>query len=137
MKIALSSITFGNKNNIYAPNSQAQESFLRYDSGEIKKSFIYDKWGRIISCCEYDKKGNLISQQNKSYSNNGCVETYKSQTQEYIRKCYVITKGNFKHFIEEFISRTSPDKNYVLEFVRDVSDKLVKIISNGKVLNLK
>ena len=48
-----------------------------------------------------------------------------------------IAKDSFTHHIEIFTSKTSPESNYINEFVRDMKGKLVKVINNGKVLIIK
>ena len=74
----------------------------------------------------------------KFYKGDNFVEMYKDNSQQYTRKVnYKIING-LQHRTEEYISKTSPDSNYIQEFVKDVSGKLIKVISNGKViLNLK
>ena len=48
-----------------------------------------------------------------------------------------VVKDSFTHMIETYTSKTSPECNYVNEFVRDITGKLVKIINNGKMINLR
>ena len=65
------------------------------------------------------------------------VLRHKNEYQEYKRIIKNEKRGSFVHHIEEFISKTSPKNNYVNEFIRDFTGKLVKIINNGKIIYSK
>lgn len=84
----------------------------------------------------FDKERKVIGHLHKEYTPDGCIETYKSKTQEYVRVIRTLTDDTFTRHIEIFTSKTSPESNYVNEFVRDLKGKLIKIINNGKVINL-
>lgn len=136
MKINLDSATFGNRNIRY--HDKTHNIMETYDErNNLIKRVKYDKQCKDVDCIEFDDKKQIISHQHKKYTNNGCIETYKSKSQEYIREIKIIVKDSFTHHFETYTSKTSPQNNYVNEFIRDIEGKLVKMINNGKVIDLK
>ncbi len=135
MKINFSSVSFGNKNiNSSEETQKIAETFD--DKHNLVRLTKYDKQGRDVDTFEYNEKKEITSHQHKKYTQNGLIETYKSKNQEYTRIIKKETRGSYIYHIEEFISKTSPQSNYINEFVRDLAGKLVKIINNGKVIQI-
>lgn len=130
MKLLFSTINFRNQN--YHKVSE------RYDDRNFLLSrTIYDEFGRDTDTKWFDSDGKIIGSMHKEYLENGLVESFKNNSQEYVRKCYTIIKDGFKHSIEEYVSKTSPQKNYINEFVYDFMGNLIKLINNGKEILLK
>lgn len=135
MKICFNPVSFGNSDIRYHDKTHnIMETFD--DRNNLVKRIKYDKLCREIDCVEFNEKKQIISHQHKEYTPDGCVETYKSKTQEYIRVIKTVVRDSFTHNIEQFTSKTSPGSNYINEFIRDLKGNLVKIINNGKVINL-
>lgn len=108
------------------------------DDGILQKRLEYDEFNRDVDSKNYDEKGVLIDYQHKDYyekqNEKGCIETYKSKTQEYTRKSYTKYENGLKHTVDDFKSKTT---SYINEFISDLSGKLVKIINNGNVIDLR
>ena len=121
-------------NGITFLSNQNRVSYLSGENNLSMRRIETDRFGRDIDAKQFDSYGKLVSHQHKYYHGDDLIEKYRDSNQEYTRKIYYKVKNGFKHRIEEFISKTSPDKNYVHESVRDASDKLVKFIQNGKVV---
>lgn len=136
MKIIFNSVSFGNRSIRYHDNTHnIKETFD--DSHNLIRIIKYDKQCRDVDCQEFNKEKKVIGHLHKEYTPDGCIETYKSKNQEYIRINRTLKEDSFTHYIEIFTSKTSPESNYVNEFIRDKFGKLVKIINNGKIINLK
>ena len=136
MKINFSFFSFGNKNiHSIDGNYNVKETFD--DNHNLIRLTRYDEKGRDIDTFEYNDKKEITAHQHKKYTSYGLIETYKNEHQEYRRIIKNEKRGSFVHHIEEFISKTSPKNNYVNEFIRDLTGKLVKIINNGKIIYSK
>lgn len=122
----------------------------KYSIGENTVKYVYDDdnilvrreeddvSGRNTDTKWYDKEGNVKEVMHKDYfkttDEEGFVETFKSKTQEYTRKAYTKFENGFKHVIDDFNSKTG--ESYYNDFIHDLSGKLLKIINNGKVIEL-
>ena len=106
------------------------------DDNYLTKIIEVDKFERDVDTKEFDRERNVTFHLHKDYTDSGYVETFKDKCQEYTRRVYTVVKGSMTHRIEEYVSKSSPQKNYVSEFIRDSSNKLVRIITNGKVINI-
>ena len=136
MRVNFDSVSFGCKNICYHDKTHnIKETFD--DQNNLIRITKYDKQCRDVDTKEFNQKKEVITHQHKEYTSNGCIETYKSKTQEYVREIKTVVKDSFTHMIETYTSKTSPECNYVNEFVRDITGKLVKIINNGKMINLR
>ena len=136
MKIDSDFLSFGNKNiHCFDKNHNVKETFD--DNHNLIRVTRYDEKGRDIDTFEYNDKKEITAHQHKEYTSYGLIETYKSEHQEYRRIIKNEKRGSFVYHIEEFISQTSPKNNYVNEFIRDLTGKLVKIINNGKIIYSK
>lgn len=136
MKINFDSVSFGDKNIYYHDKTHNIKETLD-DRNNLIRITKYDKLGRDVDCVELNEKKEIIGHLHKEYSHDGLIETYKNKTQEYVRELRTVIENNFTRCIEIFKSKTSPQNNYVNEYIRDISGRLVKIINNGKVINLK
>ena len=136
MKVNFSPVSFGNRDiRYYDTNHNILETFD--DRQNLIRRIKYDKLCRDVDSVEFNEKKEVIGHLHKEYTPDGCIETYKSKTQEYVREIKTFVKDSFTHHIEKFASKTSPQNNYINEFVRDATGKLVKVINNGKVLIIK
>lgn len=137
MNVNFDSVSFGCKNICYHDKTYNIKEVFDDDGRNLIRRIKYDKQCRDVDCEEFDRDKKVISHMHKEYTPDGCIETYKSTTQEYIREIKTVVKDSFTHHIEKFTSNTSPESNYVNEFIRDITGKLVKIINNGRIINLK
>lgn len=136
MKVNFDFVSFGNRSIRFPDNTHSiMETYD--DTNHLIRRIKYDKQCRDVDSQEFNKEKKVISHLHKEYTADGCVETYKSKSQEYVRVIKTIAKDSFTHHIEIFTSKTSPESNYINEFVRDMKGKLVKVINNGKVLIIK
>lgn len=131
----VNNFTFGNKTRIFQSGKNRIEEI--YDDNNILlKRLIQDEFNRDVDSKTFDSAGNIIEHLHKDYFQNktehGFVETFKNQSQEYVRKAYVKIEDGLKHSIDEFQSKTG--KSYINDFVYDMTGKLIKIINDGKVL---
>ena len=132
----ISNITFGQKVNIYRKGENTIKEVFD-DKNRLSRLIEYDKFDRDIEAKSFDTYGNIIERMSKTYTDNGMIEHFKNAFQEYTRKTYTIIENGIKHRVEEFKSKTSPNCNYINEFIYDISGKLIKLISNGKITDLK
>ncbi len=131
---AISPVSFGDLTMTrYEDGSKIVESFN--DNIRLKR-LVYDSKDRIVDSVCFDNLGKKISHKHKEYIENGCIESYKDLKQEYVRRTQMVIEPPFKRFLEHFTSITSPDKSYVAEFIRTLENKLVKVIVNGKIINV-
>ena len=136
MKVNFNSVSFGDRNICY--HDQTHNIKETYDDrNHLIRITKYDKQCRDVDTQEFNEKREVIAHQHKKYTPDGSIETYKSKTQEYIRVIKTFAEDSFTHRTETFTSKTSPESNYVNEFIHDKFDKLVKVITNGKVIDLK
>lgn len=136
MKIFFNSIQF--KQGCTIVQKGENKVFEYFDENErLIKTYEQDKFERDIDTKTFDKEGNITSHLHKDYTENGFIETFKNKYQEYTRIFTLEKKGEYIHRIEKFMSKTSPDKNYITEFIKDTSNNLLRIITNGKVIELK
>ena len=136
MKINLNCISFGNENIDYHDKRNNVKGTFD-DKHHLIRLTKYDIQNRDTDTFEYNENKQVIGHQHKKYTPDGLIETYKNQHQEYKRIIKNEKRGSFVYHIEEFISQTSPKNNYVNEFIRDFTGKLVKIINNGKIIYSK
>ena len=137
MKINTGSISFYESQKIYrTQNGTVKEVFD--DENFLVRREKSDIFVRDTDTIWYDKNGNIIEEMHKNYfktpDEEGCIETFKSKTQEYTRKAYTKFENGFKHVIDSYNSKTG--KNYFNDFIHDLSGKLLKIITNGKIIEL-
>ena len=132
----ISNITFGQKVNIYRKGENTIKEVFD-DKNRLSRLIEYDKFDRDIEAKSFDSSGNIIEHMSKTYTENGMIEHFKNAFQEYTRKTYTIIENGIKHRVEEFKSKTNPNCNYINEFIYDISGKLIKLISNGKITDLK
>lgn len=137
MKVNFDSVSFGCKNICYHDSTHNIKEVFDDDGRKLLRRIKYDKQCRDVDCEEFNSDKKVISHMHKEYTPDGCIETYKSRTQEYIRVIKTFVQDSYIHHVEKFTSKTSPEKSYVNEFISDKLGKLVKIINNGKVINLK
>ena len=136
MRIHFNNIIFRERLKVYTKDGN--KVIEHYDdNNSLVKSFVLDKFQRDIDSKHFDKEGNVIFHMHKDYLPNGMVETFKDKFQEYTRTIHIKVIDSMTHRIEEYCSKTSPDSNYINEYIRDVSGRLVKIINNGKEILLK
>ena len=135
MKVLFNTINFKSSSKTFY-NGENKTTEYYNDNNTLTKTVEVDKFERFIDAKEYSKTGEIISHMHKEYENEKIVETYKSIFQEYTRIIRFVKNGEFTHIIEEYISKTSPEKNYVHESIRDCANRLVKMICNGKVIEL-
>lgn len=132
MKYNFTIINFKNSQKIYTKNNYKIVEYYN-PNNILSKRIQYDKFERIVDCENFDTNGNVIDHQHKEYyetkTEKGIIETYKSNTQEYIRKSYIKFIAGFKHSIEEFISKSSPENSYKNVFIYDLKDKLIDFCS--------
>ena len=62
----------------------------------------------------------------------GFIETFKNQFQEYIRKSSTKIENGVKHVIDDYTSKSKPEKSYINDFVYDLKGNLQKIITLKK-----
>lgn len=138
MKINPVSTNFFGYSQKYQIGNHSFEDVFDDNDVLIKRSELDEK-NRLVETVWFDEKGNMKELLHKDYyvKNNekGYIETYASTHQEYIRKVYEKTEDGFRHVVDDFKSKTG--KSYINDFVHDLSGKLVKIISNGKVTMIK
>lgn len=115
-------------------SNQNKVSYLSDESNLSLRRIETDQFGRDVDAKQFDRDGKLVFHQHKYYHGDDLIEKYRDSNQEYTRKIHYKIKNGYRHRIEEYISETSPQKNYVHEFIRDASNKLVKIIQNGKIV---
>ncbi len=138
MKINFNSLNFCEHQRNYQIGENLIKDYFD-DNNRIIRQEKYDTLGRNICTNWFDKNGSIIEFMKKDYfkseTEDGFIETYKSKTQEYIRKSYTKIENNLKHHIDDYKSRTG--KSYYNDFVHDIFGNLIKIITNGKVIELK
>lgn len=121
-----------NKQTYYEGENKIVEYFN--DNNKLISKVAYDKFERDIFTNWFDEFGSNNGFMRKEYMNGGFIETCKTPTQEYKRTCRKFVKDGFEHYIEEYISTTSPEKNYCNESIRNMFGKLIKMIANGKII---
>ena len=132
MKCLFSNINFGDSTKTYQRGKiKVVEHYNIYDV--LTRRIEYDEFNRDIDSKSFNNKGDIIEHQHKEYFENdtekGFIETFKSRFQEYTRKSYIKFVNGFKHSIDEYVSKTRPDKNYINEFIYNAQEKLVKVIT--------
>ena len=135
MKVQFNSIMFKSKTKTFNNGDNKITEYYN-DNNVLTKTLETDKFERFVDAKEYSETGDIISHMHKIYENEKETEIYKDNFQEYTRIIRYVKKGEFTHRIEEYISKTSPESNYVHEFIRDCTNKLVKMICNGTVIDL-
>lgn len=138
MRIQLNTFTFGDSKKIYKSGTHTVEEHYN-DNKTMIKRLENDEFSRDVDTKWFDDKtGELTAHQHKDYyekeNETGYIETYKDNSQEYTRHGYTRIENGCKHTVEDYQSKTG--KSYINEFIRDAQDKLIKIITNGKVTEL-
>lgn len=138
MRINPISINFYGYSQKYKIGNNSLEDIFDDNDVLIKRYELDDK-NRLVETVLFDELGNVEEFLHKDYfekeNEKGFIETYVGPHQEYIRKSYEKTENGFRHVIDDFKSKTG--KSYINDFVHDMSGKLVKIISNGKITMVK
>ena len=139
MNIQFNPVKFCSSEKTYKDGNHQITEYIS-DNGILTRRLELDEFGRDVDTKWFDLEGNVASNLHKDYfktsEEEGHIETFKNAFQEYTRKCYTKYEEGFKHVIDDFKSKTSPDKSYINEFVYNMQNKLVKLISNGKVTNI-
>ena len=136
MKVLFNTISFKSWSKTFY-NGENKITEYYDDNNLLIKTLETDKFSRDVDTKEFGKDGEITFHLHKKYEgNNKIIETCKDRFREYTRTTSFIKKGDYTHRIEEYVSKLSPDSNYIHEFIRDKADRLVKIISNGKVIDL-
>lgn len=137
MKIYFNSLSFGETIKTYSIGSNVVKEY--YDGNKITSREENDVWGRLVDVKRFDNDGNVVEVLHKDYfkteNKEGFIEFFKNKTQEYIRKAYIKIENGLKHSIDDFSSKSG--KIYFNDFIYDMSGKLLRVISNGKVIELK
>ena len=138
MKIFFITLSFRERTNTYKVcKNTVTETFD--DKNTLIKRIEYDEFNRDVDTKWFDSSGELNEHLHKEYykkaNEEGVIETFKNKTQEYVRKSYTKFESGLKHVFDDFRSKTG--KNYINDFVYDKSGNLVKIINNGKMINIK
>ena len=92
MKCSFSTLNFGDTTKIYkAGKNKIIEHYNVYDI--LTRRIEYDEFNRDIDSKNFNSSGKIIGHQHKEYFENdsekGVIETFKSSSQEYIRKSYI------------------------------------------------
>lgn len=132
MKYNFTIINFKNTTKTYQKDKIKIVEYYN-DNNKLLKRLEYDEFERDIDCKNFDEDGNLVSHQHKEYfetnTEKGLIETFKNHFQEYVRKQYVKFINGYKHSIEEFVSKSKPENSYKNEFIYDLQNNLVNVIS--------
>jgi len=138
MKVSFNTIIFCESQKTYKHGDNTITEFFDDENTLIRRDET-DSFGRNTDSKRFDKNGNITESIHKDYfkteSEEGFIETFKSKYQEYTRKAYTRTENGIKHTIDDFHSKSG--KNYYNDFIHDLNGKLIRIISNGKVTELK
>ena len=103
MKVNFNPVSFGNKDIRYHDTSHnILETFDNRQN--LVRIVKYDKFCRDVDCKEFNENKEVIGHLHKEYTSDGCIETYKSKTQEYVREIKTVIKDSFIHHIEKFTS---------------------------------
>ena len=135
MKCQFSILTFGNSEKTYQQGENKVVDTLN-DGLKLIKRVEYDKFNRDVDVKWYDEVNNITDHMHKEYfeteNEKGFIETFKNQFQEYIRKSSTKFENGVKHVIDDYTSKSSPEKSYINDFVYDLKGKLQKIITLKK-----
>jgi len=135
MKCQFSILTFGNSEKTYQQGENKVVDTLN-DELKLIKRVEYDKFNRDVDVKWYDEVNNITDHMHKEYfeteNEKGFIETFKNQFQEYIRKSSTKFENGVKHVIDDYTSKSSPEKSYINDFVYDLKGKLQKIITLKK-----
>ena len=135
MKSQFNILTFGNSNRA---NQQRKNKIVDTLNDELKliKRIEYDEFNREVDVKWYDGDDNITDHMHKEYfeteNEKGFIETFKNQFQEYIRKSSTKFENGVKHVIDDYTSKSSPEKSYINDFVYDLKGNLQKIITLKK-----
>ena len=135
MKCQFNILTFGNSNGTY---QQRENKIVDTLNDELKliKRIEYDEFNREVDVKWYDGFDNITDHMHKEYfeteNENGFIETFKNQFQEYIRKSSTKIENGVKHVIDDYTSKSKPEKSYINDFVYDLKGNLQKIITLKK-----
>lgn len=137
---------FSNRNNFKERIESYQDGDFKiedsFDNNNILKSHtVRDEFDRIIDSKKFDENGLIKSSSHFEYYEtnieNGFIESYKDEGQEYIRKAYTKIENGLKHTVDDFTSISVPEKSYINDFVYDLKGNLWKLINNGVETVLK
>lgn len=132
MRCSFSTISFGDSFKTYKNGkSKIVEHYNIYDI--LTRRIEYDEFNRDIDSKSFNSSGKVIEHLHKEYfeteTEKGHIETFKSSTQEYLRKSYTKFVNGFRHSIDEYISKTKPENSYINEFIYDLKGKLIDVCS--------
>lgn len=126
-------VTFKDYNKTYYNGeNKVVESYN--DNNKLTNRVTYDKFDRVVLANWFDEWGNDNGFMQKEYVTDGFIETCKTPTQEYKRICRNFIKDGFQYYTEKYLSKNRPENNYYNESIRNMFGKLVKMISNGKII---
>ena len=132
MKITYNFIKFSGSENSYKIGHHKITEYFD-DSRVLTKTIEHDEFDRIVDTKWFNQQGEITEQLHKDYyelpNEKGFIEHYKSKTQEYTRKACTKFIDGAKHTIDEFISKTSPERSYINEFIYDLQNKLKDVIT--------
>lgn len=135
MKILFNTITFKSYTKTYYKGDNIITEYFD-DNNHLTKIMEIDKFKRDVDTKEFGQRGETTFHLHKEYDGNKIIETCKDRIQEYTRIINTFKKGEYTHRTEEYISKYSPEKNYIHEFIRDSANRLIRVICNGKIIDL-
>lgn len=135
MKCQFNILTFGNNKRTY---QQRENKIVDTLNDELKliKRIEYDEFNREVDVKWYDGVDNITDHMHIEYfeteNEKGFIETFKNQFQEYIRKSSTKFESGVKHVIDDYTSKSNPEKSYINDFVYDLKGNLQKLITLKK-----
>ena len=135
MKCQFNILTFGNNKRTY---QQRENKIVDTLNDELKliKRIEYDEFNREVDVKWYDGVDNITDHMHIEYfeteNEKGFIETFKNQFQEYIRKSSTKIENGVKHVIDDYTSKSKPEKSYINDFVYDLKGNLQKLITLKK-----
>ena len=137
MNILINKIAFLASQKTYQFNGCTVREYFD-DNNKLVRREKEDSFYRNIGTEWFDEDGNIKETMHKSYfktkTEDGFIESYKSNAQEYTRRAYTKIENGFKHTIDDFKSKSG--KSYYNEFIYDLKGQLLRIISNGKTITI-
>ena len=132
MKIFQIAVNFKSSTNSYQSDKNRITDYFD-NNNLLTKKVEYDEFDRAIDSKRFNPQGEVIEQMHKDYYENpnekGFVEHFQSKSQEYVRKAYTKFENGIKHYVEEYRSKTSPEMSYISEFIYDIHNELVNVIT--------
>ena len=133
MKLNWNSVCFGNYTKTVKQNNiLIKEEFNDDDIKILHEEFDVEN-DRFLRQDKWDNKGNPIQQWRFDYFENKKVEHFNTANEEsYVRTITDTVLDNKRIHKEEYISKTTPDNNYIHETIKDLNGKLLSFLCNGK-----